>query len=200
MLTNSGNVYGWPQGGYPAPQGPFYCGVGSTSVYGRPLAEAHMVSGGGRGRGRGREGGGPWRAVAFVSSLVSFSLADRRCLVRTPKPQNTGKNRNNKQDACIKAGLIISGINAEVMPGQWEFQIGPVGPLEVGDQVIFSPAFPFFPRLFLTFRKMEKNLTFSPFFSPPQNLSSPPLSPPQNLSLPRHPPKNKKTKKTKKRS
>lgn len=43
MLTNSGNVYGWPQGGYPAPQGPFYCGVGSTSVYGRPLAEAHMV-------------------------------------------------------------------------------------------------------------------------------------------------------------
>ena len=91
MLTNSGNVYGWPQGGYPAPQGPFYCGVGSTSVYGRPLAEAHMVSGGGRGRGRGREGGGPRRAVAFVSSLVSFSLADRRCLVRTPKPQKTGK-------------------------------------------------------------------------------------------------------------
>lgn len=35
----------------------------------------------------------------------------------------------------VQAGLIISGINAEVMPGQWEFQIGPVGPLEVGDQV-----------------------------------------------------------------
>lgn len=35
----------------------------------------------------------------------------------------------------MQAGLIISGINAEVMPGQWEFQIGPVGPLEVGDQV-----------------------------------------------------------------
>ena len=34
-----------------------------------------------------------------------------------------------------QAGLGISGINAEVMPGQWEFQIGPVGPLEVGDQV-----------------------------------------------------------------
>ena len=34
-----------------------------------------------------------------------------------------------------QAGLLISGINAEVMPGQWEFQIGPVGPLEVGDQV-----------------------------------------------------------------
>lgn len=35
----------------------------------------------------------------------------------------------------VQAGIIISGINAEVMPGQWEFQIGPVGPLEVGDQV-----------------------------------------------------------------
>lgn len=35
----------------------------------------------------------------------------------------------------LQAGLIISGINSEVMPGQWEFQIGPVGPLEVGDQV-----------------------------------------------------------------
>lgn len=34
-----------------------------------------------------------------------------------------------------QAGLIISGINAEVMPGQWEFQIGPTGPLETGDQV-----------------------------------------------------------------
>jgi glutamine synthetase len=38
-------------------------------------------------------------------------------------------------DACIKAGLKISGINAEVMPGQWEFQIGPAGAAEVGDHV-----------------------------------------------------------------
>ncbi len=42
MLSKSGQVYGWPNGGYPAPQGPFYCGVGSEAVYGRPLAEAHM--------------------------------------------------------------------------------------------------------------------------------------------------------------
>lgn len=42
MLTKSGQVFGWPNGGYPSPQGPFYCGVGSESVYGRPLAEAHM--------------------------------------------------------------------------------------------------------------------------------------------------------------
>ncbi|WP_428116281.1 glutamine synthetase GlnII [Candidatus Poriferisodalis sp.] len=36
---------------------------------------------------------------------------------------------------CIDAGLAISGTNAEVMPGQWEFQIGPVDPLTVGDQI-----------------------------------------------------------------
>jgi glutamine synthetase len=36
---------------------------------------------------------------------------------------------------CVKAGLAISGINAEVMPGQWEFQVGPVGPLDVSDQL-----------------------------------------------------------------
>jgi glutamine synthetase len=83
MLGDNGHVFGWPAGGYPAPQGPFYCGVGSESVYGRHLAEAHM-------------------------------------------------------DACVKAGLIISGINAEVMPGQWEFQIGPTGPLETGDQVMIA--------------------------------------------------------------
>ncbi|MDD9944941.1 MAG: glutamine synthetase beta-grasp domain-containing protein [Myxococcales bacterium] len=38
-------------------------------------------------------------------------------------------------DACLKAGLKLSGINAEVMPGQWEFQIGPAGPTEVGDHL-----------------------------------------------------------------
>ncbi|GAA3104656.1 glutamine synthetase [Kribbella aluminosa] len=38
-------------------------------------------------------------------------------------------------DACIEAGLAISGINAEAMPGQWEFQIGPAGPVEVADHL-----------------------------------------------------------------
>ncbi len=42
LLTKQGTPYGWPLGGYPAPQGPFYCGVGSESVMGRQLAEAHM--------------------------------------------------------------------------------------------------------------------------------------------------------------
>ncbi len=38
-------------------------------------------------------------------------------------------------DACLEAGLSISGINAEVMPGQWEFQVGPLGLLDVADQL-----------------------------------------------------------------
>jgi len=37
--------------------------------------------------------------------------------------------------ACIKAGLLLCGTNAEVMPAQWEFQIGPLNPLEMADQL-----------------------------------------------------------------
>lgn len=41
-------------------------------------------------------------------------------------------------EACLEAGLQISGINAEVMPGQWEFQIGPRGPVEVADHIMLA--------------------------------------------------------------
>jgi glutamine synthetase len=71
---------GFPEGGFPAPQGGYYCGVGADEIFGRPVVEKHM-------------------------------------------------------DACLFAGIALSGINAEVMPGQWEFQVGPVGPLEVSDQL-----------------------------------------------------------------
>jgi glutamine synthetase len=40
--------------------------------------------------------------------------------------------------ACLYAGLDISGINAEVMPGQWEFQIGHAIGADVGDQLMIS--------------------------------------------------------------
>jgi glutamine synthetase len=40
--------------------------------------------------------------------------------------------------ACLHAGLNISGINAEVMPGQWEYQIGPCTGIDSGDQVVLS--------------------------------------------------------------
>lgn len=36
---------------------------------------------------------------------------------------------------CLHAGIKVSGINAEVMPGQWEFQIGPCTGLEIGDHL-----------------------------------------------------------------
>lgn len=39
---------------------------------------------------------------------------------------------------CLKAGLKISGINAEVMLGQWEYQIGPVEALDGSDQLWIS--------------------------------------------------------------
>jgi glutamine synthetase len=37
--------------------------------------------------------------------------------------------------ACIYAGIQISGINGEVMPGQWEYQVGPAVGISSGDQL-----------------------------------------------------------------
>ncbi|MFC1418957.1 glutamine synthetase [Streptacidiphilus cavernicola] len=38
-------------------------------------------------------------------------------------------------ERCLTAGLAFCGINAEVMPGQWEFQIGPVDALTASDHL-----------------------------------------------------------------
>jgi len=67
---------------YPAPQGPYYCGVGADEVYGREVVEEHMR-------------------------------------------------------VCLAAGIFLTGINAEVMPGQWEFQCGGPGadPLTASDHL-----------------------------------------------------------------
>lgn len=37
--------------------------------------------------------------------------------------------------ACLYAGVKISGTNAEVMPAQWEFQVGPCAGIEMGDHL-----------------------------------------------------------------
>ncbi|CAH9133557.1 unnamed protein product [Cuscuta epithymum] len=71
---------GWPAGGFPGPQGPYYCGIGADKAFGRDIVDAHYK-------------------------------------------------------ACLYAGINISGINGEVMPGQWEFQVGPSVGISAGDEV-----------------------------------------------------------------
>ncbi|KAJ5574764.1 Glutamine synthetase beta-Grasp [Penicillium hetheringtonii] len=40
--------------------------------------------------------------------------------------------------ACLYAGINISGINAEVMPSQWEYQVGPCPGIDMGDHLWMS--------------------------------------------------------------
>lgn len=37
--------------------------------------------------------------------------------------------------ACLYAGIQIAGTNAETMPAQWEFQVGPCEGIEMADQL-----------------------------------------------------------------
>ena len=34
--------FGFPEGGFPRPQGPYYCSVGATNAYGRAIVEEHL--------------------------------------------------------------------------------------------------------------------------------------------------------------
>jgi glutamine synthetase len=79
-IFKDGRPLGFPEGGFPEPQGKYYCSAGGARIFGREIVEEHLR-------------------------------------------------------ACMDAGLEISGINAEVMPGQWEFQIGPLGTVETGDHL-----------------------------------------------------------------
>ncbi|XP_015914705.1 glutamine synthetase isoform X2 [Parasteatoda tepidariorum] len=40
--------------------------------------------------------------------------------------------------ACLYAGINVGGTNAEVMPAQWEFQVGPCEGTSIGDEVWMS--------------------------------------------------------------
>ncbi|AOW06441.1 glutamine synthetase [Yarrowia lipolytica] len=83
MFDESDNPVGWPKGGFPAPQGPYYCGVGTGKVFARDVVEAHYR-------------------------------------------------------ACLYSGINISGINAEVMPSQWEYQVGPCEGISMADELWMS--------------------------------------------------------------
>jgi glutamine synthetase len=74
---------GWPTNGFPGPQGPYYCSVGTNRISGRSIMETHYQK-------------------------------------------------------CLEAGLTISGTNAEVMLGQWEYQVGPCLGIDSGDQLWIS--------------------------------------------------------------
>lgn len=43
---------------------------------------------------------------------------------------------------CLYAGIKISGVNAEVMAAQWEYQVGPCIGIEMGDQMWMSRCAP----------------------------------------------------------
>jgi glutamine synthetase len=40
--------------------------------------------------------------------------------------------------ACMEANILLSGTNAEVMPGQWEYQVGAGGPLRTADDLVVA--------------------------------------------------------------
>jgi len=39
---------------------------------------------------------------------------------------------------CLQAGIKIAGVNSEVMPGQWEYQVGPCKGIEMGDHLTIA--------------------------------------------------------------
>ena len=82
-IMDGDSPLGFPKGGYPGPQGPYYCSVGFENAAGRDFVEAHL-------------------------------------------------------DTCLAAGLGITGINAEVMKGQWEYQLFGKGAKAAADDLWIS--------------------------------------------------------------
>tara|TARA_R100001163_G_scaffold64213_2_gene57934 strand:- start:8058 stop:9137 length:1080 start_codon:yes stop_codon:yes gene_type:complete len=62
---------------------------------------------------------------------------DFYCSVKHPECQLSQMVREHLY-ICAEAGIKINGINAEVAPSQWEFQIGPAGLLKVADDMYMA--------------------------------------------------------------
>ena len=73
--------------------------------------------------------------VGQQDSLLEAFLPQRALLLRVGAVSAEENWSEQHTTWCIEAGLAISGTNAEVMPGQWEFQIGPADTVTVGDHL-----------------------------------------------------------------
>jgi glutamine synthetase len=71
------------------------------------------------------------------------------------------KIMNSFLDRCLKSKLLISGINQEVAPSQWEFQVGPVLGINAGDD--------FYIARFILIRLAEKAELYVNFHPKPFN-------------------------------
>lgn len=79
------------------------------------------------------EGGRPFR---WPNSATAFPGPQGRYYCGVGADEVYGRQLVEAHlEACLGANILISGINAEVMPAQWEFQIGPLPPLEMADQL-----------------------------------------------------------------
>ena len=67
--------------------------------------------------------------------------------------------------ACIYAGIKIAGTNAEVMPGQWEFQVGPCEGISMGDHLWVAR--------YILHRICERKNSVVATFDPKLSLASP---------------------------
>ena len=83
MTVLSKQQLGWPEGGYPARKGEYFCGVGTDKSHGRVI----------------------------MDTLLKASLY---------------------------AGIKIHSLNGGRMPGEWEYEIGPLEGIEAGDHLWLS--------------------------------------------------------------